>query len=729
MKKLSYFILAFTLILFVACAFAVTRVKINYDSSKYLPEDLPASTALDELEQNYGLQGSCEVMVKNITSNQALSIYQQLQAVTGVDTIEFIVSNEDYYQDNHARYQIHFVDDNYAASTTEAIEDMKVLLASQEYYMTGEAITSITYQDSIQSEIILIVIIIIPIVFLILFLTTHGWLDPLLIIIVVLVSVIINMGTNIIFSNISYMTHATCGILQLAICMDYAIIFIHSYRKARKEEDKYQALKKARKESFPAILGSSLTTLVGFVALLFMRYQIGFDIGIVLIKGVLISVLMTMILLPSLLLLMDKWILKSIHRPLFQTHPTTYSFLRKTRWVIPFVFLFVIGFSFYMQTKNEFIYSEQTIAYESKDLANAKEEIENTFGAHQTFSILFEKDILQEQSFLIKLQSICTEQEIVLHNWNSPLLFLSPYSQAELNAVLTGYGLDGDSITGIIQVFQLMSLEQSKNQFSLIEIAEYIPTSAFLTAEQKTSFLPFTVMISNGLDKLVSESYHLFVFQVDLAIEGQKTTQFIEQLTLDAKDISEEALLLSEGIVVHELQQVIQADYWKINIITISLIFLILLALFRSLFIPVLLVLLIEGAIWMNMAVPALLGNSLLYLGYIIVSAILLGATIDYAILFASRYQDYRKEHDKKETTLLAFEETKSTVITSGIILIVAGFCLGWVSQVPSIAAFGLLIGRGALMSTILVLFVLPQTFFILDTPIQKTTLHQKNSR
>ncbi|MDD3191777.1 MAG: efflux RND transporter permease subunit, partial [Bacilli bacterium] len=365
MKKLSYFILAFTLILFVACAFAVTRVKINYDSSKYLPEDLPASTALDELEQNYGLQGSCEVMVKNITSNQALSIYQQLQAVTGVDTIEFIVSNEDYYQDNHARYQIHFVDDNYAASTTEAIEDMKVLLASQEYYMTGEAITSITYQDSIQSEIILIVIIIIPIVFLILFLTTHGWLDPLLIIIVVLVSVIINMGTNIIFSNISYMTHATCGILQLAICMDYAIIFIHSYRKARKEEDKYQALKKARKESFPAILGSSLTTLVGFVALLFMRYQIGFDIGIVLIKGVLISVLMTMILLPSLLLLMDKWILKSIHRPLFQTHPTTYSFLRKTRWVIPFVFLFVIGYSFYMMTKNEFIYSKQTIAYES----------------------------------------------------------------------------------------------------------------------------------------------------------------------------------------------------------------------------------------------------------------------------------------------------------------------------------------------------------------------------
>ena len=720
--KFRHIIFGLAIVLFVIGIFMITKVKINYDGTVYLPDNTNTKQALVVMEKEFGNYGACEVMVDNISQLEAQSVFQSLNETEGIRQAEFYANQEGYYQNNKALYKIIFNSGTYDDETNETLDRIKTLLADYDIYLRGESVTSIAYNNVLQDEIIKIVAILLPIVLIILFLMTTSWIEPLLFVIVVLVAVLINMGTNVFFPSVSYMTHATCGILQLALCMDYAVMMLSSYKAAReKTDDVKKAVKIASRESFLPVLASMLTTVAGFVALLFMKYTIGFDVGIVLIKGTLLSFAATFLLMPGLIVIFAKLLEKTKHRSIFRQVKMTYKFLYKTRFILPVAAVILIGVCFFVQQKNTFDYSETKIVYESPTLGVDYNKIKDTFGFNNNLVILVPKGLEKEAALMEELQPLLTEVEA--KTVITPLIFYTPYTKMEFTNLLRSFGADQEAIDGLSSIFDLMIINSggTKTTFSVVEMVEFVQTTAFLTDEQKAELEPFVIMMNQAKAELEGTEYDRFLIVTDMASECDEAFKFIDDVETIVLKHYEEYYLLGDSVGIKDVKTIIDSDYWKITIITVVLVFVIILFSFRNIFIPIFLVFLILGATWINMSVPVLLGTNLLYVGYIVVSSIMLGATIDYAILYTHKYQEKRLIYDNKIQAMEeAFFEAKHTVLTSGLILIFAGYSLGFISTIPSVAVFGSLIGRGAIASVVLVLFVLPQILFVCDKIVVK---------
>ncbi|HBP26021.1 MAG TPA: hypothetical protein DD618_03620 [Acholeplasmatales bacterium] len=508
--------------------------------------------------------------------------------------------------------------------------------------------------------------------------------------------------------------------------MDYSVMILHGYRKnLNSQYDPKAAVMKAVKESFAPIMGSALTTVVGFVALMFMRYEIGFDIGVVLVKGTLISLAVALLLMPGLIIMFAPLIKKTEHRSLIKPRHRIVKFLFKTKYVLPIIALLVISGAIYLQSKNTYAYGEMAIASESGSVSESQNQINAVFGNRNNFVILVPRDEIAKESQLIQtISAYAAAEGITAKQMVSVTMFYAPFTESEFQYFLVSYGLEEEMISQMTAIFGLMEMQYGQTAFSIMEMRAFIQETLLLTNEQKAALAPFLSQISQTEALLVSENYHRLTLTVDLETESEATFEFVAALRTMANEIFlDQYYLVGESAAIYDMKEVVEDDYLKSTLITIILVFLIIMISFRSLSVPIILVFLIEGAIWINMAIPALTGRNILYIGYIIVSCIQLGSTIDYGILYANRYLDHRKTQPVQESVFLAYEETKTTVLTSGMILIGAGYVLGWASTIPSIAVFGTLIGRGAVISTILVLFILPQVMMIFDKFLQKTTI------
>ncbi len=531
------------------------------------------------------------------------------------------------------------------------------------------------------------------------------------------------MGTNALFPSISYMTHATCGILQLALCMDYSVMMLHSYKEERLlRKEPLEAIIYASKKSFIPIIASMATTVAGFIALLFMQYRIGFDVGIVLIKGTLISFATTFLLMPGLILMFAKVIEKTRHQSIFKPLKRTYNFLLKSRFVMPVLGLLVIGFAFFMQTKNNFIYSENNIVYESPTLGESYEAMRDEFGINNPIVIIVPKDLVKQGALVQDLTTLASNPIEV--TTTGPFLFYSPYTKEEFLGILTSFGA-GQEAASIGQIFDLMAFSTGRNTFSIVEMVAFIQETPLITPENKAPLAPFIGQMQGALASFEGLEYDRIIVTTHFEPESEEAFSYLTSLEEKVALHFDEYYLLGESVGIFDIKNIIDNDYWKVTIITIVLIFVIILFSFQNFLVPVILIILILGSTWINMALPAIMGSNLLYIGYIIVSCIMLGATIDYAILYTHKYRENRETMDKTTSLQLAFQEAKHTVFTSGLILIGAGYTLGWVSSIPSIAVFGSLIGRGAITSVVLVLFVLPQTLLIFDKIITKKWNHK----
>lgn len=720
-----YLILGIFVLLFIGSVVLFFQVNINYDNTKYLPEDRPTKQAFIVLNNEFGNHGYAEVMVKDISAQDAEILKQQFSLISGIQMIDFSKASMDDYQNNHALFEITFQEDNYATKTKEAIDEMKRMLETQDYYLGGESVIAIRYSEVIQEEILKIIAILLPIILIILLFTTTSWIDPLLFLIIIAISVIINMGTNAFFPSISYMTHATCGILQIALCMDYSVIILHSYRKnLTLGNDEKTSVLKALKESFLPILGSASTTIISFVVIMFMRYQIGFDIGVVLAKGTFISLVVTLLIMPGLIIIFGKLIKKTEHKSFIKPKHWVVHFILRTKYILPLFAIALIGGAIYMQGKLQFAYGEMAIASESTVIAQNQNEINDVFGNRNQFLILIPKQEAEKESSIIaSIQNYIALNDIKAKQITSISMFYYPYDRLSFQGFLTSFGLEADAIGSLMNIFDVISMQTGNVDLSIMDMRHFIETTDQLTIEQKEALIPFVVQINQVEQLLVSDHYHRIFIKVDLPVESEETFAFVDAIrTMQNNLFVEESYLIGESAAIFDMKEVVETDYKISTIITALLIFLVIMILFRSFSVPFFLVFLIEGAIFINMAVPALLNSNILYLGYIIISCIQLGATIDYGILFANRYLAYRKTNSAKQSIFFAFEETKNTVLTSGLILIGAGYVLGFASSIPSIAVFGTLIGRGAMISTLLVLFILPQVMLVFDKLIQKTT-------
>lgn len=666
------------MITFLALAIigAVLRgmIPVNYDMTDYLPEDSSSTIALDIMEEEFeGGIPNARVMVKDVTIPEALEYKEQIENCEGVAGVTWLDDAADilqpletldtdtvetYYKDQAALFTVTIED----GKDVEAVDAIRAIVGD-ENALTGEGVSTAAATTGTVNEVRKISLIAILFVFFMLILTTTSWSEPVLVLIGLGVAVLINSGSNLIFGEISFVTNAAGMILQVAVSLDYSVFLIHRFEECRKEySDPKEAMVEALCKSTSSILSSGLTTVIGFLALMFMQFQIGPDLGRALAKGVAISLITVFIFMPALLLLTYKWMEKTKHHSFLPSFRGLGRVIYRTMLPLAAVFLILIVPSYLASNSNSFYYGSSHIYGEETQVGQDTAAIEDLYGKSDTYVAMVPRG------------DLATEQEL------------------------------SDALHNIPQVKSILS---------------YVDT---VGAE-----IPIEYLDEDTVSQLVSPNYSRFVITVEAAYEGEETFQLVETIrdTLNTY-YPDSGYLAGSGVSSYDLMDTITADTVKVNLIAIGAVFLVLLLTMKSISLPVILVLSIETAVWINLALPYFEGSTVFYISYLIISSIQLGATVDYAILFTERYCEFRNTMPKRKAISETVAAVTSSVMTSGAVLAVVGFLLGFISNHGILAQLGMFLGIGSLLSLAIVLFVLPGLLYLLDSVIQHTTLKLK---
>lgn len=658
-------------IVFVICLFCRPWIAVNYDMNDYLPEASASTKALDTMNEEYdGGIPNARVMVQNVTVPEAMQYKEQLEAVDGVTDVTWLDDVANITQPlefiDTDTLETYYKDEAALFSVTidkdkriEACDSIREIIG-EDNAMSGSAVSTAVATTSTVTEIPIISVIGVLFVLLVLIITTTSWAEPVIIMIGLGVAVLINAGSNLIFGEISFVTNAAGMILQLAVSLDYSVFLLHRFEECRKEiADTKEAMVTALCSSTTSILSSGLTTVIGFLALCLMQFRIGPDLGIALAKGIAISLITVFVFMPVFILATYPLIDRTGHRKFVPSFQKFGTFVCKV--MIPFVCLFVILIvpSYLASNANSFYYGASHIFGEKTQLGKDVAKIESVFGKNDTYVLLVPKGDLAKQKEL------------------------------------------SDALHDVPEVTSIVS---------------YVDTVG--------SEVPEQYLDEATLAKLNSDDYTRMVLTVDADMEGTATFSLVEQI----RDIAENYypdkwLLAGEGVSTLDLKDTVTADMVKVNLIAIAAVFVVLLVTMKSISIPVILVLGIETAIWINLSVPYFSDKSIFYIAYLIISSIQLGATVDYAILFTDRYMEYRKTQNKRDSIIATVSSCTVSILTSATVLTVVGFLLGAISSHGLLAQLGTLLGRGTLCSLAIVLFVLPGLLYLFDGLIKKTTL------
>lgn len=660
--------------LLMAVIDAVLRgmVEVNYDMTDYLPEDTASTVSLEVLQEEFeGGIPNARVMVKNVTIPEALEYKEKILTCEGVTDVTWLddAANilqpietmdtgtvETYYKDNAALFLV-VIEDGTQVEAVDAIRN----IVGEDNALTGDAVSTAAATTGTVAEINLITVIAIVFVFVVLVITTTSWIEPVLVMLGLGIAVMINSGSNLIFGEISFVTNAAGTILQIAVSLDYSVFLIHRFEECLKENpNSKEAMVDALCKSTSSILSSGLTTVIGFLALVFMQFRIGPDLGLALAKGVAISLITVFTFMPVLILVTQKWLIKTRHRKFL---PSFRSFGKLIyRVMVPLVCVFVVLIvpSYLASNANEFYYGSSQIYGGTTQYGQDTAAIEELYGKSDTYVAMVPRG------------DLATEQEL------------------------------SDALHDVPQVKSILS---------------YVDT---VGAE-----IPMEYLDADIVSQLVSESYSRFVITVDADYEGEETFTLVETIRDTVNSYYPDSYYLAgTGVSTYDLMDTITVDTVKVNLIAIGAVFVVLLLTMKSISLPIILVLAIETAIWINVAIPYFQGSVVFYISYLIISSIQLGATVDYAILFTERYTEFRTQMGKKQAVVETVAAVMPSVITSGSVLTVVGYLLGYISSHGILSQLGIFVGRGSLLSFAIVLFVLPGLLYLLDGVIQRTTLN-----
>lgn len=648
------------MILFVLAAvwgaWARQFVLVNYDMNDYLPAQSPSTLALDKMGEEFdGAIPNARVAVKDVTYAQALDYKEKLEAIDGVESVTWLDdvnylnaplemldadTVDSYYKDDTALFTV-TIEEN---AINEAVPVIRELIG-EDNAMTGTAVSTAVATSSTVSEIARIAVIAVLIVLFILFLTTTSWLEPILVLLGIGVAVMINAGSNLIFGEISFVTNAAGNILQLAVSLDYSVFLIHRFQECRMEtEDPKKAMNQALCKSLSSILSSGLTTVIGFLALLFMRFEIGPDLGRALAKGIGISLLTVFLFMPGVILSCYKWMDALSHREFMPSFERFGKLVCKITVPLAVVFCLLMVPSFYFSNQNSYYYGASHIFSKGTQYGDDTAFIEDTFGIKDTYVLMVPNTSERTQ------RDLCEE------------------------------------------------LEQEEDIISITSLSTLIGPA-----------VPRDIIPDSITEKLCGKNYDRMVLSVGVDYEGEETFALVEKIRDLARTYyGDDYYLAGQGVSTYDLMDTVTADMIKVNLVAIGAVFLVLLLTMRSLKTPVVLVLTIETAIWINLTLPYLQHKPLFYIAYLIISSIQLGATVDYAILFADRYRECRETLSGKDSIVESISRTAVSMLTSGTALISVGFLLGKMSTHGLLSQLGYLLGKGTICSLISVLFVLP---------------------
>lgn len=928
-SKWKYFIISAFVLLTIICGLLIPKTKINYNALQYLPDDSQTKIAYEVMEEEFGESGSLYVFVEKVKSDDIIVLKQKL-LINGVSKVEY-TTNAD-----KVLFNLVLKSNNYSEDTTRIIDQIIKLLDQEQYqyYLNGQSYLTYYFNQSLNAQIIKIVLLLSPLIILIIVLTTNSYMEPVLFILVIGISVVLNLGTNALLGSVSYMTHSIAAVIQIAVCMDYSIMLLHAYQNIKKTESNVtKAVMTAWKTTLIPIVSSALTTVAGFVAIMIMRYRIGFDIGLVLAKGVIISLITILLLLPCLIIIFDKWITKTTHKNFLIRAQKVKTTSKRFRFVYPLIAIILIASGFIIQTQNQFLYSDNTTTQNMKTIAQSNQKIKDNFGYQNPTILLIDANI-DASPLITRLQAVKIDDVSYL---NQIYALDQPLSSQELKAMVKEYGLNEGQIDLMMQLFGketislrelimlLNQLNQSydltsiyqiinslipltqddlnflytlsgkdkltpleiinivyqsyekedlgvlfteqeltsifttigKDQVTLAETftyfhnlftteydittmsmvlnnqipledlekvyfmtgEDYLTLSSIITfftkdysSQEMATFFPelnpelisniylrmkasnllindkttvktfltfllsseeaglsdveaevltaklSQMMILENLDlkiqaierqytmfsifaqmdlsqlaifgninpemiskEFIGKEYQRIILNVNLPEESELTFAFFTKLEaeIDESNLGQ-YYLISSSTSVMDIKETSKNDYLYATLLSIAMIFLIILLSFRKVFVPVILVLLIQGAVFINMAIPALVGEDILFMGYIIVSCIQLGATIDYAILTTHRYVRNRQKFNPNDSMYHAINESQASIITSGLIFTLAGLSLAFFSSIPVIRSMGRLIGIGGAISMLMVLFFLPRILLVCDKIIIK---------
>lgn len=666
-------IIALFAICAVICALCSQLVGVNYNMNDYLPADSPSTVALDTMEEQFdGAIPNARVMVRDVDIEQALAYKERIEAVEGVSSVTWLddaasISTPLEVQDQQT-VETYYKDGCALFSVTiqesqrqEAVSAIRAIVGDDNC-LTGSAVSTAVATESTVSQIRIISIVAVLFILLVLVITTRSWIEPLIVLLGLGVAVVINSGTNLLFGTISFVTNAAGSILQIAIALDFCVFLLHRYAECRGCYGNAEAdMVQALCKTSTAILSSACTVMIGFLALTVMRFQIGPDLGFALAKGILISLVTVFTFMPGVFVALDSLVKKTTHRPFIPGMGGFARFVLAACIPAAAVLVLLPVPSFLASTSSDVnsYYGASHIFNEETKLGQDTAAVEEIFGKSDTYVLMVPKGDTPAEEQL----------------------------SAELHAL--------PQVTSIVS---------------------YVDVAGAAT--------PREMVGESSLSQLEGSEYARMVLSVKAAYEGQETFDLVTQIRGIAQEHYPDTYLLAgEGVSTTDLMETITEDKEKVDVIAVVAVLIVLLLATRSLSLPVILVFVIETAIWLNFSVPYYTGQPVFYIAYLIVSTIQLGVTVDYAILMTDRYKEYRRELGRRESLRETVESCTVAVSTSGIVLVVVGFLLSVVSTHGILAQLGHYLGVGVLMSLVAVLLALPGFLYLLDPLIAKTTL------
>lgn len=721
----------------VYCAFCMNKTTVNQDITKYLPADSETRIGLTLMDEQFVTYGNARIMVSNITWSDADALVTNLEQIKGVKEVAFD-NSEDHYRGTNALFEVTFDGTEDDEISKNAKKEVTELLAGYDTYVSSPVGSEQEQMDALSKDMNLILVLAVIIIVGVLLLSTKAYMEIPVLLITFGVAALLNKGTNFWLGTISSVTDSIAVVLQLALAIDYAIIFCDRFMEEHETMDAESAVKVALSKAIPEISASSLTTISGMVAMMFMHFRLGYDMGIVLVKAIIFSLISVFFLMPAILMIFAKGIDGSHHKSFVPNISFAGKWANLTRFIIPPVFVVIICLAAWTSNHCTYLYDVNSVpsAHENESRL-AKRRIEEEFGVSNQMAVLVpkgdyesEKKVLKELDQLdyvntvLGLANVEIDEDHVLTDKLAPRAF-SELTDLDVEVVRLLYmayaydqGQNGPIFTGIDE-YSVPLIDMF-----LFLYEQYEEGYVTLDAEMDKNLNDLYDTLHDAQLQLQGEDYSRLVLTTNLPTEGEKTYAAMDEIrSICAACYGDEVILVGDSTSNHDQMTSFATDNIIISVLSALFVMIILLFTFQSAGLPVLLVLTIQGSIWINFSVPAITGSGIFFIAYLIVSAIQMGATIDYAIVISSRYMALKKQMLIKEAIIETINQAFPTIFTSGTILTGAGFLIGQIASDATVASIGTALGRGTLISIGLVLFVLPQILLLGDLIIEKTAL------
>ena len=654
----------------------MVKTRVNYDVLSYLPDSLETVSGQDIMVDEFGMGAFSMVIVENMDNKDVVALKEKLEKVDHVEKIIWYDSVADISLptdmlpnelkealfNGDATMMIALFDNTTSSEDTmQAVTDMRNMVKDQAFISGMSGIVT-DIKNLVQAELPVYIVIAGILALIVLLITMESIVTPVLFLLCIGLAILYNMGTNIFLGQISYITQALTAVLQLGVTMDYSIFLLESYQanKVRFDNDKERAMAHAISNTFKSVVGSSITTVAGFAALCFMTFALGRDLGIVMAKGVIIGVIVCITLLPSLILFFDKWIDKTTHRAIFPNFHKSSAFITRHRVIPLLIFAILFVPAFYGNNHVKVYYNLDQGLPQDLDSAIANKKQEERFNMNNMHILLLKNGLSSKEKNDMK-------NEI-------------------------------EKIDGVKWVLGMNSI-----------VGANVPDD----------------MIPNKYkDMLKSDNWELQFICSDYKTATDQVNAQIASINDIVKKYSKDSMVIGEAPLTKDLQDVTDVDLATVNYLSIGAIFLIILLTFKSISLPVILVSVIEFAIFLNMSFPYYSGIELPFVASIVIGTIQLGATVDYAILMTTRYHKERvvNQKTKKEAVEIAHKTSMKSIIISGLSFFAVTFGVSAYSSIDMINAICTLLSRGAVISTISVILILPAMLYLFDKVICKTT-------